>query len=106
MNIKDLQTIIKIQERVIKAQNTILETKDKTHKREIDDFEWVLERNNKSSAKMFSDNMYWRDMTTYFYRRWADLGFKDPRVKKKIEIKKKGKKTNVEKKTKRGTKSK
>ena len=55
---------------------------------------------------MFSDNMYWRDMTTYFYRRWADLGFKDPRVKKKIEIKKKGKKTNVEKKTKRGTKSK
>ena len=62
MNIKDLQTIIKIQERVIKAQNTILETKDKTHKREIDDFEWVLERNNKSSAKMFSDNMYWRDM--------------------------------------------
>ena len=91
-HIKDLEKIIKIQEDIIKTNN-------KTNRREIKTFEGLLERNYFSYTRVVQGALDWKLKAEQLYERLAaEINNKS----------KKGKNKNVEKKkkTKRGVKRK
>ena len=111
--INDLELIIKIQQNIIKIQNETLKTKDKTHVKEIDDFEKLLERNYKGHGTMMNDLLYFRGMAEHWYKQYIFIltgkTLEEVTADRLKHQPKEGKKKNVEetnKKNKRGVKSK